>query len=214
MIGTLADTSVAEVRLNGVLVETNAELRQIYGVHGLFLLGQDSDIKMRFPFEVSIVPWGSSDKSSVARRLEPWVKKRPAAWLDYTDKDWSFDHCSVRPPDLGLGLLGKALRLRGGTSCISSWHGREAGRMLIGAAVANGDPWMRPFSRWICRAITQASLRQLAATGAARPTHAACILVDRPAARSARKSLVVDAYVVAEDGALGRMDFSLLPPTP
>ncbi|CCD93788.1 exported hypothetical protein [Bradyrhizobium sp. ORS 375] len=206
------DTGIAEVRLNGALVETNAELRQIDGVDGLFLLGSDDDIRSRFPFDVSTRQVMASSKSSIAAGLRRRLKKSPAVWLDFADKDWTFDHCVARPKDLGLGWVGTALRLRGGTACIAGWHGKEAGRMLIGTAVADGDPWMRPFSRRICRAITEATLQQLAAEGVDQPTHAACLLVDRPAYRSARKSLVVDAYAVAAGGELRRMDFNRSPP--
>lgn len=206
------DTGVAEVRLDDALVETNAELRQINSVEGVFLLGTDDDVRLRFPFDVATEHAQASSKSSIGDHLKQRFKKRPDVWLDFADKDWTFDHCAARPKDLGLGWVGAALRLRGGTSCLAGWSGKQSGHMLIGTAVADGDPWMRPFSRRICRAITAATLRQLAAEGGDQPAYAACILVDRPGYRSARKSLVVDAYAVAADGELRRMHFNRSPP--
>jgi hypothetical protein len=39
---------------------------------------------------------------------------------------------------------------------------------------------MRPFSRRLCRVITETALTKLAASDQERPTYAACVLVDRP----------------------------------
>ena len=60
------------------------------------------------------------------------------------------------------------------------WNRANGESMLINVTLANGDPWMRPFSRRLCRTITEATLTKFYPKIAVRPTYAACVLVDRP----------------------------------
>jgi len=53
--------------------------------------------------------------------------------------------------------------------------------MLIGVTLMDGDPWVRPFVRWICRRMTGTAVEGIIAAGHVPPDYAACILVDRPA---------------------------------
>ena len=52
--------------------------------------------------------------------------------------------------------------------------------MSVSVTLAQGNPWMRSFSRHLCRVITETALTKLATSGHERPTYAACVLVDRP----------------------------------
>ncbi|WP_315706881.1 MULTISPECIES: hypothetical protein [unclassified Bradyrhizobium] len=207
------DTGVAEVRLNGAVMETNSDLKRIDGVYGIFLLGSDDSIRTRFPFEVSAGFGAANSKAWITEHLKKSFRRAPQIWFAFDDNDWMLDRCTASPRDLGLGPIGTALRLRGGTSCVTIWKGKQLpGSMLISVTVADGNPWMRPFTRRLCRAVTEAALGQLTSKSADRPNYAACVLIDRPELHSARKSLTVDAYSIAENGDLHRMDFSLLAP--
>jgi hypothetical protein len=207
------DTGIAEVKLNGKVVETNSELKRIDGVHGIFVLGPGDAIWTRFPFEVSAGFVRAHSKAGIAEGLKKGFRRSPQIWFDISDGDWLFDRCTARPSDFGLGVIGTALRFRGGTFCVATWKGKQLpGSMLISVSVADGTPWTRPFARRVCRAVTQTALSQLASTSADRPNYAACVLIDRPELRSARESLAIDAYSIAENGDLHRMNFSLLAP--
>ena len=94
------------------------------------------------------------------------------------------------------------------TSCVVHWKGPHPSSMLISVTLANGDPWMRPFVRWICRSMTSASLGKLTSTGLQPPTYAACILVDRAERRRPKDAADTFASVVYEirDRALARMN--------
>jgi hypothetical protein len=203
------NTGIAEVTLDGKLLETHSELKRISSVYGVFVFGPDEDITMRFPFEVSADLVQANSNEWIADRLRKNFRKSPAVWFEFKDTDWSFDRCIARPKDLGLGIIGKALFLRGGTYCVVSWKGEQPSTMLINVSVADGNPWMRPFVRRVCRAITEAALSRFDPELPDSPKYAACVLIDRPEYGSARKSLAVDVYSVGGSNKLRRMEFDI-----
>ncbi len=78
--------------------------------------------------------------------------------------------------------------------------------MLVSVSVAQGDPWLRPFGRRLCRAITETALAQLDNDGAAMPTFAGCILADRPNRQGAKEMLTSFTYSVGPGHRLALMD--------
>ena len=55
------------------------------------------------------------------------------------------------------------------------------GLALVGAVVADGGPWIRPFIRGACRTLAQAWLEKLSDAEPGRPpAYVQCVLVDRP----------------------------------
>jgi hypothetical protein len=199
------DTGMTEIKLDDKLLETHPELKKIGGVSGIFVFGPDNDIGTRFPFEVSADLVVATSTRWVHDNLTRDFKRIPLAWLEFGESDWTLDRCVSRPGDLGLGVIGNVLRLHGGTYCVVSWKGKQPGVMLVSVSVADGDPWMRPFTRRICRAITDAALRDFDPENADSPKYAACILADRPSYVSGRKSLAIDAYSVGPDNRLARI---------
>jgi hypothetical protein len=78
--------------------------------------------------------------------------------------------------------------------------------MLIGVALANGDPWMRPFSRRICSWLTTVALARVTTTDREPPPdYAACVLVDRPDRSGAAQTLEPHVYEVRRDVSLAYM---------
>jgi hypothetical protein len=75
--------------------------------------------------------------------------------------------------------------------------------MLVGVALADGDPWMRPFARRMCRWITATALARVAATDhEPYPDYAACMLVDRPGRSGATQTMQAHVYDVRRDATL------------
>lgn len=112
------------------------------------------------------------------------------------------DKCiTISPAD--LGWLGEQLRFQSGAFCVVFWKGASPGSMLIGVALANGDPGMRPFIRRICRWLTATALARVAATDhEPPPDYAACVLVDRPNRSGAAETLQAHVYEVRRDATL------------
>jgi hypothetical protein len=199
------DTGIANVTLNGKLVETRTELPRISGVYGIFVFGPDENIVMRFPFEVSAEVAEPTSNRSIAGHLKASFKKAPPGWFEFADDDWAIDQCTTRPKDIGLGIVGRALSLRGGTYCLVSWKKAQSASMLISVSVADGNPWMRPFTRRICRTITETALGRFDLERSDGPRYAACVLIDRPEYGS--KSATMEAYAVGNGGKLQRIEF-------
>jgi hypothetical protein len=79
--------------------------------------------------------------------------------------------------------------------------------MLIGVALAPGDPWLRPFARRICRSLTVLALARVAAIDREpAPDYAACVLVDRPDRSGAGETLTAYVYEVRRDATLASID--------
>ena len=112
------------------------------------------------------------------------------------------DTCiTISPAD--LPWIGRQLRFQSGTFCVVFWKGPSRGSMLVGVALADGDPWMRPFSRRICRGLSAIALARVAETDhEPPPDYAACLLVDRPNRSGAAETLQAHVYEVRRDATL------------
>ena len=122
------------------------------------------------------------------------------------------DACITRSAN-DFGSAAKVLRLQSGTFCVVSWQAAArgttpTGTMLIGAVLANGDPWIRSFTRRICRWLTADALAHLTAAERIRPPdYAACVLVDRPDRTDAKEEMLkVHVYEVGRDASLADID--------
>jgi hypothetical protein len=203
---TLAiDTGRVEVTLDGRVMETYEEKRTLESAYGLFVIGSKDAAAARFPFRLS----ASQNIERLDRSLADWFRRHftdyPPAWFEFRDDDWTIDRCAPLPAGLGLGKFGEWLRLREGTSCVVTWKRATPVSMLIIVSRADGDPWMRPFARRLCRAITDAALKRFEAGQPNSPQYAACVLADRPEYASARKSLALGVYSVGAGNRLALM---------
>jgi hypothetical protein len=200
------DSGIIETKVDGQVIETRTEGKTLNGVQGIFVVNTAKGANSRFPFQIDFRP----DSSDPTRPLVQFFKKRfesaPQEWFEFNDADWTIDRCASLPDGFGVGALGKALDLHEGTACVVTWKGLQSGAMLITVARANGDPWLRPFTGRLCRNIVEAALKRFNPGEPGSPKYAACILADRPAYVSARKSLVVDVYSVDPYNRLARLD--------
>ena len=145
----------------------------------MFVVNDGSGSIFPFAIEPGAIPQGG--EPNIARLKNRFEGLLPAQHLDFVDGDWTRDYCaSVPSSDIGLGASANLLHVRSETFCVVHWNRASGGSMLVNVTLANGDPWMRPFSGRLCRTITEAALMKLSATSVERPTHAACVLVDRP----------------------------------
>jgi hypothetical protein len=78
-----------------------------------------------------------------------------------------------------LGSVGAAVRLESVTFCVVEWTGSRRASMLIGAPLTDGGPFMRPFSRRICRSLAALALRKLTAASSQAVEYVGCMLFDR-----------------------------------
>jgi hypothetical protein len=202
------ETGIIQVILDGKVIETRAENKSFSAVYGIFVIGPDDAVKMRFPFVLATNQNPANLERSVVLRFKGQFKRVPQQWLEFSDNDWTIDRCTSLPAGLGLGVVGEALRLREGTSCVVTWKGSPHSSMLVSVSRADGDPWMRSFTRRLCRAMTEAALKRFDPEAPDSPRYASCILADRPAYASAKKSLTVDAYSVGLGNELARMEWT------
>jgi hypothetical protein len=129
-------------------------------------------------------------------------KEFPVKYLEFDNRDAATDRCITMSP-ADLGWAGRLLQFQSGTFCVVFWRGASPGSMLIGVALADGDPWMRPFTRRICRWITAVALARVTATDREPPPdYAACLLVDRPDRSGAAETLQTHVYEVRRDASL------------
>jgi hypothetical protein len=170
-----AETGVAQVSLDGTLVETHS-LRKLSRVYGLFVVDPNDPDPIRFPFELDPEQNLQTINRSVVKELTDHFKRVPQTWFAFTDADWSIARCNSVKSGLGLGLIGGLLRLQEGTFCVVTWKGKRAGSMLVFVGRADGKAWLQPFTERVCRNITENGLAQLSAEVAERPDYAACIL--------------------------------------
>jgi hypothetical protein len=200
------DSGVIQVSLDGKVIETREQKKTLESVFGIFVIGPKEAVKMRFPFALAAKQDLKGLNRSVADWFKNYFKGSPKAWFEFSDKDWTIDRCVSLPAGLGLGAIGDALRLCEGTSCVVTWKGPQSGSMLISINGADGDPWMRPFARRLCRTVTEAALKRFNPEAPDSPKYAACILVDRPDYVSAQESLAIGVYSIGSGNALARME--------
>jgi rhodanese-related sulfurtransferase len=152
--------------VGGKIVEEDNTPGKFSDARGVFVIGQRGRLESTFPFEID--PRVPPISGSVGKPSAQYLRTRfggnfPAKYLQFDDRDVLTDKCvTISPTD--LGWFGEALRFRSGVFCVVFWKGASPSSMLIGVALADGDPWMRPFNRRICRWLTATALARVAAT--------------------------------------------------
>jgi hypothetical protein len=191
--------------VGGKVVEEDRAPGKFSDARGVFVIGPRGHLESTFPFEIdprAPPAAGSKGQPSAQYLKSRFGKNFPAKYLEFDDRDALMDKC-VRISPSDLGWLGEALRFRSGAFCVVFWKGASPGSMLIGVALADGDPWMRPFTRRVCRWLTATALARVAATDhEPLPDYAACVLVDRPERSGAAEILQARVYEVRRDGTL------------
>ncbi len=171
----------ARVELDGKVIEQWQVERQFAGIYGMFVVSARGGRDSIFPLDIEPGKIPEGHEPNVARLRSHFEATLPAKDLDFANSDWARGTCDVPPlQEIGFGQFADGLHIRSETFCVIHWNGAGGGSMLASVTLADGDPWMRPFSRRLCRMITGTALTKLAASGQERPTYAACILVDRP----------------------------------
>ncbi len=204
---TILETKPVQLvtRISGKVVGQDKVPKQFADAWGLFVIGPPGHLESTFPFQIdprkAPAP-GMKGVPDVQSLRNQFGKQFPARYLEFDNRDAVMDRCiTILPAD--LGWVGKQLRFRSGTFCVEFWRGASRGSMLVGVALADGDPWMRPFSRRICRWLTAVSLARVAATDREPPPdYAACVLVDRPTRSGAAETLDAHVYEVRRDASL------------
>lgn len=196
------------ITVDGNPVEEGPIIVKLAGMYGLFAVTSDDNIEGIFSF--SIVPDSTTLSTTTSvKLLQDRFAELPARFVAFADSDMTIDSCAASPPsELGFGSIGAWLGMQAQTACVVHWNGPHPSSMLISVTLANGDPWMRPFARWICRWLTSANLRKLAASNHQPPTYGACVLVDRADRRRPRDAHDAFKSVVYEirGNALARMN--------
>lgn len=195
-------------RVDGKVVEQH-RTGQFSDAMGVFVIGPPGRLESIFPFTIN--PRDELARIKSAQPNARWLKSRfgkefPAKYLEFDDRDVMMDRCiALSPAD--LGWAGQPLRFRHATFCVVFWKGASHASMLIGVALAEGDPWMRPFSRRICRGLTNIALARLGEDDREPPPdYAACLLVDRPDRSGAAEMLRAHVYEVRRNATLARAD--------
>ena len=192
-------------RVDGKVVAEAKAPSQFSDAMGFFVVGPKGHRGSTFPFRIDprkAPQPGHKGEPSVRSLKSRFGKEVPDRYFDFDDRDAVTDRCiSLSPADL-VGI-GKLLQIQSGTSCVIFWRGQPSGSMLVSVVLADGDPWMRPFSRRICRWLMSAALARMAATDREPPPdYAACLLVDRPDRSGAVETLETYVYEVRRDATL------------
>lgn len=187
------------VEVNGKVIEERQVNPKFAEVLGLFVVRGEAGHVEKFPFQIA--PWQELDR--INRSLAEPIKTRfvdvlSDQTLAFSDQDWSIDRCATLTTETIFSPT--LLRYRGGTVCLVTWAATQ-GKMLISVSLAEGDPWMRPFSRRVCRMITEAAIGQMVAGSAPLPNYVSCILADRPD-RSGAQEILSDHIYLMRDGRL------------
>jgi hypothetical protein len=166
----------AVITLDGKVVHEAPLSEMFEGVRASFEIGAPGQIiEIReFPiwFAVPSPPDHSSamvrrryflDSHEGEKRIENDVRDGPCVVLAASD----------------LGSVGAAVRLKSVTFCVVEWTGSRPASMLIGAPLTDGGPFVRPFSRRICRSLAALALRKLTAARSQAVQYAGCMLFDR-----------------------------------
>jgi len=203
-------TGDVTVKVDDQVIERSRVERRFASMHGLFVISGRGAADSIFPFDIEPgkVPERSDREPNVARLKSDFADEFPTKYLAFSDRDWTRGPCAAPPvAELWTERLAQWLHLRKATFCVINWRGGPARAMLIVVLLADGDPWMRPFVRRICRRTTEAAIAR-AVAGAGRPDFAACVLVDRPARNGpsgAQDAFASVTYEVRADG-LARID--------
>jgi hypothetical protein len=196
-------------RVGDKVVEEAKAPGQFLDVRGLFVVGPRGRRGSTFPFEIDPrkPPEPGRKGEPSARSLKSrFGKEFPDKYLDFDDRDAVTDRC-IASSAADLGTFGKLLQIQSGTSCIVFWRAEPSASMLVSVVLANGDPWMRPFTRRLCRWLMSAALARVAAADREpAPDYAACILVDRPERTGAAETLEAYVYEVRRDSSLASVN--------
>jgi hypothetical protein len=196
-------------KVNDKVIHEEPMVGSFGGVLGLFAIGAPGHAASMFPFRLDPQDVPPSHRYSSMMLRNRFKGHLPASYLAFDDANVAEGPCVVLAAN-DLGVVGKLLRIRSGTFCIVDWSGTSRAAALIGAVLADGDPWMRPFTRRICRSLTSLALRRIAAQRPNPPDYAACLLIDRPTREGAPENLRAHVYEVGADGALA----IIAPPQP
>ena len=198
--------------VNGEKIDLRRAPSDFSHVMGVFVVGPRGSDPSTFPFEIHpLKPLTDRDRQNVPNaetlKREQIGRGIPAEYLEFDHDNASIGNCITRS-SADFGPAERVLQLQGSTFCVVSWKGVSPRSMMIGVALANGDPWMRPFTRRVCRWLTTDALARLAAADhTSPPDYAGCILVDRPGrADTDERSLTARVYEVHRDGVLASID--------
>lgn len=195
-------------KVDGKLVEDRPAPSWFSDARGFFLVGGDGHAST-FPFGIDPAKppeFGQQGGPGVGYMKTRWGNKLPAKYLDFDERDVVTDTC-VTISSSDFGWPGQFHVLLNGAFCVQFWKGNSPGSMLIGVVVADGDPWMRPFTRRLCRWLTSKAIGRVVATDReAPPDYAACVLVDRPNRASVSEKLQSYVYEVRRDATLAIMN--------
>jgi hypothetical protein len=195
---------MAEVSLDGKVMETHS-LRRLSTVTGMFIVSPQNPDAVRFPFKLDPNQNLATIDQGVVKELKEHFKRVPAPWFEFSDADWSIDHCSSSRAGLGLGIIGEVLHLQEGTSCVVTWKGKQPRSMLVFVGRADGNSWLRTFSERLCRSVTDSGLERLDAPTAKGLDYAACILGDQATREASQKALFGAVYAVGRDRRLEKL---------
>jgi hypothetical protein len=179
------------------------------GVTGLFVIGSRGRYASLFAFRLDPQEVPPPRQYSPTMLRNRFKSSLMAKYLDFNDADVVQGPCVVLAPS-DFGLIGTLLRLNTATYCIIDWRGKARASILVGAVLADGDPWMRPFTQRICRSLTSLALRKIADARPQPPEYAACILVDRPTHEGSTENSRHHVYEVGPSASLALIE----PPKP
>jgi hypothetical protein len=191
------------VRLDAALVHEQKFVMTIENIFGATFIGPDGPRQQKFPFDITAGRISVRDPpGSLTRRLKQRFGKPAGTIIESLDeRHWAPGACkTVEPNDLGFGWLAPILRLEAATQCLVHRKDSKPGIMLVLAVLARGDPWMRPFSRRICRVFGSKMLADMREIE--KPNYFGCILLDRPERAGAREILTLRTFEATENGAL------------
>jgi hypothetical protein len=209
--GDAAKTSIGAggkltTRVDDQVVHEETVKGALAAVTGVILVGPEKVADpSEFPFDLSF-----DDKlASASRGLAGSLKHHfggalPARFLAFDDSAYTLGACfNLSTSD--FGQVGQMLRFKNSRSCEISWKKTRPASMLVSLNVADGDPWMRPFSRRICRYVLSIALERVALTKQHKPDYASCILADRPDRVGAKSAIALHDYEVGAGRMLQRM---------
>ena len=196
-------------RVGDKVVEEDKRPGTFSDARGLFVIGPRGHIASIFPFQID--PHQPPKPGMMVGPGVEYLKGRfgeqlPLKYLEFDDRDAVTGECITISTD-DVGWLGQQLRLQSNAFCTVVWKGPSPGSMLIGVALADGDPWMRPFSRRICRWLTTIAMARVTTSQSnPLPNYAACLLVDRPDRSGAADTLQAHVYEVDHDTILSNVN--------
>ncbi len=188
------------VKVDGRVVHEEPLPTTFGGVMGLFVIGTRGH-GSTFPFRLDPQETPPPHQYSSMMLRNRFKDVLPARYLDFNDAEVGEGPCIVLAPT-DLGPAGRLLQIQTGTFCMIDWNGSARASAMVGAVLAHGDPWMRPFARRICRTLTSLALRKIAAVRPQPPEYAACVLVDRPTRGGATENSTVHVFEVGPAAAL------------